>query len=82
VPLGRDLVTLSKAWSYWNNGSTLEYYYEAHPNLDQKMGVLENLGLVRDIAFNKVKRYRMTEDFAEYLHARQAMETKSVTGSA
>ena len=42
-PLARNLVTLKKTWLYWNDGSTLEYYYETHPNLDQKMGVLENL---------------------------------------
>ncbi len=68
-PLARNLVLLKKAWSYWNDGSTLEYYYETHPNLDQKIGVLENLGLLRDIKFNDVKRYKLTEELADYLLA-------------
>jgi hypothetical protein len=66
-PFARNFVTLKKTWSYWNDGSTLEYYYETHPNLDQKVGVLENLGLVRDITFNNVKRYKVTEELADYL---------------
>jgi hypothetical protein len=68
-PFARNLVILKKTWSYWNDGSTLEYYFEAHENLDQKMGVLENLGLIRDITFNNVKRYKLTEELADYLLA-------------
>jgi hypothetical protein len=30
---------------------------------------MENVGAVRDIAFNDVKRYVMLEDFVDYLRA-------------
>jgi hypothetical protein len=33
------------------------------------IGVLEHLGLLRDIKFNDVKRYKLTEEFADYLLA-------------
>lgn len=68
-PLARDFVALKKTWSYWNDGSTLEYYYETHPDLDHKVRVLENLRLVTDITFTNVKRYRIVEELADYLEA-------------
>lgn len=68
-PFARVFVLLRKGWSYWNDGSTLEYFEEAHGHLGQKAGVLDNLGLVDDITFNNVKRYRISEEFAEYLQA-------------
>jgi hypothetical protein len=68
-PLARKFAVLRKTWSYWNDGSTLEYYYETHPDLDQKVGVLENLGLIRDITSKNVAVYRMTEELADYLEA-------------
>lgn len=71
-PLARNLVALKKIWSYRNDGNTLEYYYETHPKLDQKLGVLENLGLLRDITFNDVRRYKITEELADYVQTTQA----------
>ncbi|MDP2318225.1 MAG: hypothetical protein Q8O42_02645 [Acidobacteriota bacterium] len=72
-PLARELVTLKKTWSYVNDGSTLEYYYETHANLDQKMGVLDSLGLARDITFNNVKRFKLSEALTDYLQSTEPL---------
>jgi hypothetical protein len=66
-PLTREFIVFKRAWSY--NGQATAYYYDDHPDLDDKMRVLENLGLIRDVTYNNVKRYRMSESFAEYLCA-------------
>jgi hypothetical protein len=77
-PLARTLLLLKKAWSYWNDGSTLEYYFETHEDLTRKMGVLENLGLIRDIAFNDVARYKISEELADYLQAGEVPPARTV----
>ena len=66
-PLGREFVILKKTWRYWAKGNELVYYYEEHPDLDNKLRILQNLGLIEDIAFNDVARYVVSEEFAEYL---------------
>ncbi len=66
-PLRRELVLLKKCWSYWANGNELMYYFGDHPELTNKIRVLQNLDLVRDITFNEVDRYTITEEFADYL---------------
>ena len=49
----------------------LVYYYDDHENLDEKMILLENIGLIRDITYNNTKRYILTEDFVEILKNRE-----------
>jgi nucleoside phosphorylase len=66
-PLRREFVVLKKSWSYWARGEELVYYYEDHPELDGKLRVLDNLGLIREITYNEVIRYIITEEFADYL---------------
>ena len=45
------------------------YYYDDHPDLDDKLRILENEGLVRDITYNNARRYVLSERLAEYLGA-------------
>lgn len=66
-PLKREFVLLSKKWMYWASGNELVYYFEEHADLKSKIRILENFGLVYDISFNKVDRYNITEEFADYL---------------
>lgn len=68
-PLGREFVILKKTWSYWSKGNELVYYLEDHPDLSDKLLILQNYGLIRDITYNNVNRYIISEDFAEYLLA-------------
>jgi hypothetical protein len=50
-------------------GEALEYFYEEHPDLESKMRILENHGLISDITRTNVPRYVMSEDLAIYLGA-------------
>ena len=67
-PLRRELVLLKKSWSYSSGVSELAYYYDEHEDLDDKMRILCNYNLTREITFNNVKRYNILEELAEYLH--------------
>ena len=67
-PLRRELVLLKKSWSYWPGGNELTYYYDEHEDLENKMRILCNYNLTREITFNNVKRYNILEELAEYLH--------------
>ncbi len=69
-PLGREFVILKKTWSYWEKGNELVYYFEDHPDLRDKLLILQNYGLIRDITYNNVDRYIISEDFAQYLLAK------------
>ncbi|MHB0878432.1 MAG: hypothetical protein ACYC5O_20545 [Anaerolineae bacterium] len=67
-PTNREFVLLGSRWVYNSGGKPfVSYYFENHADLENKMHVLENLGLIRDIAFNDVKRYVMSEKLADYL---------------
>lgn len=66
-PLKREFVLLEKKCMYWASGNELFYYFEEHSDLRSKIRILENFGLVRDISFNDVDRYNITEEFADYL---------------
>jgi len=46
----------------------LAYYYEDHSQLKDKMTILCNHQLLRDITYNNVKRYNIREDLVDYLH--------------
>ena len=66
-PLSREFVPLSKRWSYCAKGNELSYYYEDHPELDNKLRILLNYGLIRDITKNtNAKHYVFTEALARY----------------
>lgn len=66
-PLAREFVLLRKGWVYNDKKGILAYYYEDHDNLDKKIGVLENVGLVNDITYNNTQRYVFTEEFVDIL---------------
>ena len=66
-PLRRELVLLKKSWVYMGKGNELVYYYDDHPELDNKFIILENYGLVDEITYNNVKRFVLSEELVDYL---------------
>lgn len=66
TPLKRELVLLDSKWVF-NGTGQLEYYTDRHVDLVGKFQILENHNLVRDITFNSVRRYLMSELLAAYL---------------
>ena len=67
-PLHREFVLFKRVWSYNGDGNQiLFYYYDDHPDLDNKIRILENCHLIQEITYNNVKRYRLSEDIVEYL---------------
>ena len=67
-PLAREIILLSRSWTYNGDGSTLLiYYYEDHNQLKDKITILCNHLLLVDITYNNVKRYNLTEKLADYL---------------
>ncbi|MBA7713241.1 hypothetical protein ES703_122241 [subsurface metagenome] len=67
-PLSREFVVLMKGWSYGGSGE-LVYYFEDHPQLENKLRILLNHGLIQDITHTNVSRYVISEKFAEHLGA-------------
>jgi hypothetical protein len=68
-PLRREFVLLKRSWGYWAKGNELCYFFDDHPDLLSQVQILENYGLVRDITYNNVHRYVMSEELAQYLCA-------------
>jgi hypothetical protein len=66
-PLRREFILLSKSWAYNGSGDILVYYFDDHPDLKNKIRILQNNGLIDEITYNTVDRYIITEAFAEYL---------------
>lgn len=67
-PLAREIILLSRSWTYNGDGSTLLiYYYEDHSQLKDKMTILCNYRLLRNITYNNVERYNIMENLADYL---------------
>jgi len=68
-PLSREFVILEKIWTYSPSGHELVYYFEDHPELENKLRILLNHGLIQDITYTSVSRYIISETFARYLGA-------------
>ena len=66
-PLSREIVLMNKSWAFWGKGDELFYYYDQHPDLDNKFRILNNFGLVYDITSGYTKKYVIMEEFADYL---------------
>ena len=67
-PLRREIILLKKEWRYnSSDGLELIYYYNDHPELDNKMRILENYHLVKEITYNNTKRYIFSEELVAYL---------------
>ena len=45
----------------------LTYYFDDHEDLEGKIQVLTNLGLVREITYNNVRRFVFEEELVDYL---------------
>jgi len=69
-PLSREFVILKKSWTYNAKGSELVYYFEDHLELENKLLILQNYGLIREITYNNVSRYVISEELASYLARR------------
>lgn len=67
-PLFREFILQQKGWIY-NSGTKqiLVYYYDDHENLDAKVGLLKNYGLVTNITYNNTLRYVIDERFVQGL---------------
>jgi hypothetical protein len=48
-------------------GYELVYYFDDHPDLENKLLILQNYGLIQDITYNNTTRYIITEELASYL---------------
>lgn len=68
-PLAREFVLLKKGWCYNSPEEkvVLCYYYDEHEALENKIQILMNNNLVKEITFNQVKRYLFTEEFVTVL---------------
>ncbi len=68
-PYAREFVILSRNWSYNAdpNKITLVYYFEDHPDLRNKLRILENYGLITEITYNNTERFVISEALAKYL---------------
>jgi hypothetical protein len=68
---GREFVLLSRSWAFNAdpNDPALLYYFEDHPDLRQKIRVLENNGLVQHLAGSNVDRFLMSEELVDYLRS-------------
>jgi len=67
--LSREFVVLEKGWTYNASGYELVYYFEDHPQLENKLRILLNHGLIQDITHTNVSRYVISEKFAKHLGA-------------
>jgi hypothetical protein len=68
-PTAREFVVLQQGWVYNSRGPYLAYYLDGHDDLEGKLQVLVNLGCLREITYNNVRRFLFEEDFVDYLTA-------------
>ncbi len=66
-PLVREFVILKRDGSTTAVARSLLTITRDHQDLDEKLQILANLGLIREITYNNVDRYLISEFFAEYL---------------
>lgn len=69
-PLVREIVILSRKRMYNNVGNAkvvFMYFLQDYDNLGGFIDVMENYGAIYDVAVGKIPRYKLHEDFIEYL---------------
>jgi len=66
-PLKREFVLSKRIWWYISDGNEFIYYFDDHPDLYNKIRILENYDLIRDITSKNAKRYLYSEDLVTYL---------------
>lgn len=65
-PTAREFILMDRRWIY-NGTGVLMYYYNDHDDLDGKILVLANMGLVRNMTYNNAKRHHFSEELVDYL---------------
>jgi hypothetical protein len=70
-PFCREFILRKSEWCINSNPNNLglEYYFENHPHLRQKIRILENNGLVQDITDSALDKFLMSEEFVDYLRS-------------
>lgn len=66
-PLMREFFVVSRQWCMNYQAPCFTYYFEDHKDLESKIQILENYGLVVDVTPSNAKKYRIMEEFTEYL---------------
>jgi hypothetical protein len=68
-PFAREFIMMSKYNTYNGdeNNLVLEYYFEDHPWLRNKIRILENHALIYEITYNDVPRFIISEELAAHL---------------
>ena len=61
----REFFIASRKWLLNISTPAFVYYFEDHEDLQGKVQILENYGLVIDVTTGNLKRYRMTEEFVD-----------------
>jgi hypothetical protein len=74
-PTTREFVILKRSWGYNSNKPYLAYYLEEHEDLEGKLQVLENLGLIREITYNNTHRYLFREELVDYLLGTEKLDS-------
>lgn len=68
-PTTREFVVLKRSCVYNSRGPYLAYYFDDHEDLEGKLDILANLGMVKEITYNNVRRFRLQEKLVDYLTA-------------
>ncbi len=66
-PLIREIIVLDTKGNRYNGDGVFIYHREVHPDLESKLQILGNHGLIHEITYNNVDRFRLTEEFVKYL---------------
>jgi len=66
-PTSREFVVMKSTWVYNHDGLYLTYHLDKHEDLEGKLQVLLNLGLIREITYNNVRRFVFEESLVDYL---------------
>ncbi|RUU12482.1 hypothetical protein EOD23_07335 [Mesorhizobium sp. USDA-HM6] len=72
-PLVREIVILSRKRMYHNVGKdkvVFMYFLQDHDNLGGVVDVMANYGAILDITIGAIPRYRLHENFVDYLAGR------------
>jgi hypothetical protein len=70
-PLVREFVLINEGarYSHETKKQIFLYYYEVHTHLRSKLRILENYALIREITFNSVDRFIMSEELVRHLQS-------------
>lgn len=71
TPVQREFFLMHRRLSYNMSGPHFFYYFDDHPNLRQKIRILENYGLLNDITYTSVEKFLISERLADYLLGEQ-----------